>query len=1089
MRRIKFLLLALLVSVQGFAQDSPLSQRSIKSNHVQNKSFEAKRIHFTNHTTQNWNTLERLYTIEDLVIRENEHGIISNISQKVPLGQLQKEVNPTQGMTDFLKTVAGQTSIESAEEFELQNQEKDELGFTHAKYDRVISGIRVFGGEVILSSDRKGAIEARGQFFGTPSVSKQSMLSESNSISIGEKATEDHWHMNHSDARWALSAGEETVVELIWFEVNAELRKAYIVDVHPNYLEWIRIIIDAHSGKILRQYEKTCTVDGPKTANAKDLNNQSRKINTYQVGSNYYLIDASKSMFSSSRSTLPSNPEGAIWTLDAKNTDGSSVDQVTSSNNSWIDKSSVSAHYNSSQAFDYFKNTHGRNSINGSGGSMISVVNVTDENGLGLDNAYWNGKAMFYGNGRVGFKPLAGSQDVAGHEMTHGLVSSTANLEYYSQSGAINESMADVFGAMMDKEDWKMGEDVVKTNVFKSGALRDLSDPHNGGTNRNHNGYQPKKMSEYYAGEDDNQGVHINSGIPNYAFYLIASDIGTSKAEKIYYRALTRYLTSSSEFLDLRYAIVKAASDLHGGSGVEVSSIKSAFDEVEIFDPNSDGGSTGGGGSGDTIVLQTNPGTEFILSLDIDNFNSNSLYQSNTKGENFEALSTTKFRRKPSVLDDGSACFFVNTSKEIKRIDLKGTIKESVISPDVIWDNVAISKDGKRLAAVTENADSSIYVYDFESQKWKVFQLYNPTYTEGVNVGGVLYADAIEFDNTGQFVLYDARNLIKNPNGSDIDYWDIGLIRVWDISEDTWGDGKVEKLYNQLAKDVDIGNPTYSSNSPHIIAFDYIDKFSNEFAVLAKNTATGKTGTILNNTRLSYPDYSNDDKKMLFDARTQGGLEVVAVVDLRSDKISGTGTPLALIGDAKWGVWYADGSRTLLSSGKDLLSFGFPALDGAPKAEINGTTASITVPFGTDLSSLIPTFTTSSFSEASVGGSDQISGVTAQNYSNEILFKVTAQNLSTKTYRIKVEVESNTGIDPSKTHIPTIYPNPTTGLLHIHGLFDGGVLRVYDGMGKVLMESEIGKTATADLSFFRNGIYQVVISTKYSEVHRRIIKL
>ena len=110
-------------------------------------------------------------------------------------------------------------------------------------------------------------------------------------------------------------------------------------------------------------------------------------------------------------------------------------------------------------------------------------MNVPDEDdGSGLDNAYWNGKAMFYGNGATSFKPLAGAIDVAGHEMTHGVVQSTANLEYQGESGAINESIADIFGSMMDPADWLIGEDVVKPGAFPGGALRSLQDPHNGGT-------------------------------------------------------------------------------------------------------------------------------------------------------------------------------------------------------------------------------------------------------------------------------------------------------------------------------------------------------------------------------------------------------------------------------------------------------------------------------------------------------------------------------------------------------------------------------------------------------------------------------
>lgn len=133
-------------------------------------------------------------------------------------------------------------------------------------------------------------------------------------------------------------------------------------------------------------------------------------MNTYLKNGNYYLIDASRGMWAGG--TLPDDPKGAIWTVDAKNVspenDNFNIFHVTSSNNTWNAKGAVSAHYNGGIAYEYFKNTFGRNSINGSGGTIISVINVSENDGSGMDNAFWNGKAMFYGNGAQSFKPLAG---------------------------------------------------------------------------------------------------------------------------------------------------------------------------------------------------------------------------------------------------------------------------------------------------------------------------------------------------------------------------------------------------------------------------------------------------------------------------------------------------------------------------------------------------------------------------------------------------------------------------------------------------------------------------------------------------------
>ncbi|MCL4158875.1 UNVERIFIED_CONTAM: hypothetical protein GTU68_019114, partial [Idotea baltica] len=247
---------------------------------------------------------------------------------------------------------------------------------------------------------------------------------------------------------------------------------------------------------------------------------------------------------------------------------------ITSNDGTTWNPTAVSAHHNASICYDFYRTKFNRNSLNGKGGNIISVINITDEDGRGMDNAYWNGEFMGYGNGASGFKPLAGALDVAGHEMTHGVIENTARLEYRNQSGALNESFADIFGALIDRDDWTLGE-----------ALRSLENPNQGG--QNDPGYQPKNMSQYAYLRDtpseDNGGVHINSGIPNHAFYLFAT--GTSmnkdKAEAVYYHALNNYMTRTSQFVDLRLAVIQSAKDLYG-EGQEAAAAAAAFDQVGI---------------------------------------------------------------------------------------------------------------------------------------------------------------------------------------------------------------------------------------------------------------------------------------------------------------------------------------------------------------------------------------------------------------------------------------------------------------------------------------------------------------------------
>jgi Zn-dependent metalloprotease len=115
---------------------------------------------------------------------------------------------------------------------------------------------------------------------------------------------------------------------------------------------------------------------------------------------------------------------------------------------------------------------------------------------------------MWYGNGDQTFTELAGGLDVGGHEMTHGVIEQTANLEYQYESGALNESFADVFAVCIDRGDFKIGEDVVRPLTTTDGCLRNMQFPNSSTPS------QPKHVSEQYFGTQDNGGVHINSGIP-----------------------------------------------------------------------------------------------------------------------------------------------------------------------------------------------------------------------------------------------------------------------------------------------------------------------------------------------------------------------------------------------------------------------------------------------------------------------------------------------------------------------------------------------------------------------------------------------
>ena len=253
--------------------------------------------------------------------------------------------------------------------------------------------------------------------------------------------------------------------------------------------------------------------------------------------------------------------------------------------NAAFDAPAVDAHAYAAQTFDYYKNVHGRSSYDGNGAQLISTVHY----GRNYNNAFWSGSQMVYGDGDGStFIPLSGALDVIAHELTHAVTDTTADLVYQNESGAINESMSDIFGTLTEfhfnnNPDWLIGEDIY-TPGTAGDALRSMADPTLQG--------DPDHYSVRYTGTGDYGGVHINSGISNKAAYLLSNGgthygvsvagIGNDKTGKIFYRTLTQYLTPNSTFSQYRVASVQAATDLYGASSSEVSSVKAAFTAVGV---------------------------------------------------------------------------------------------------------------------------------------------------------------------------------------------------------------------------------------------------------------------------------------------------------------------------------------------------------------------------------------------------------------------------------------------------------------------------------------------------------------------------
>jgi len=242
--------------------------------------------------------------------------------------------------------------------------------------------------------------------------------------------------------------------------------------------------------------------------------------------------------------------------------------------------------------YDLYNEVFGRNSIDGNGMRLDSTVHYSRN----YDNAFWNGSQMVYGDGDGEiFQRFTKSIDVIGHELTHGVTQFTANLEYQDQPGALNESMSDVFGSLVkqkalnqtaDQADWLIGEGLFTPKV-KGVALRSMKAP---GTAYNDpvlgKDPQPAHMDKLYKGTQDNGGVHINSGIPNHAFYLAATEIGGyawEKAGKIWYTALTTRLKPDSNFADAAHITIEIAGQLYGADSPEQKAVSNAWQQVGVI--------------------------------------------------------------------------------------------------------------------------------------------------------------------------------------------------------------------------------------------------------------------------------------------------------------------------------------------------------------------------------------------------------------------------------------------------------------------------------------------------------------------------
>jgi Zn-dependent metalloprotease len=479
--------------------------------------------------------------------------------------------------------------------FILINTLSDQLGMTHYRFFQTYNGIPVENSMYVVHTRDNLITGLTGEivvdFADAVAVNPSPTITPSEAIQQAINSMRASKYMWEDPAREQMIKDESSnpsatyypTAKLVWYhsgeELNPErLTLAYKVDVFAmEPLKRQDIYIDASNGSVLGSADRLYHVDAVGTAAT--AYSGTVTIHSDLSGGTYKLRDNTK----------------GLGVVTVKSGGGN----YTSSSANWTltgqDQYALDAHYGVSSTWSFFYDNFGRNSIDNAGKQLKSYVNDP----LYTNNAAWDGSAMHFGKLSSGAGITA--IDVCGHELTHGVTQYTCNLNYSYQSGAINESLSDIMGkstqfyAKPSDINWKLSNDM---NWF----IRDMSNPNAYGQPDTYLG------TNWYTGSGDNGGVHYNSGVGNFMYYLLVNGgsgtndignaysvtgIGLTDAQQIIYRTQTVYLVSTSQYSDWRTACVSAASDLFGIGSNQVTQVQNAWYAVGIGLAGGSGGSCG----------------------------------------------------------------------------------------------------------------------------------------------------------------------------------------------------------------------------------------------------------------------------------------------------------------------------------------------------------------------------------------------------------------------------------------------------------------------------------------------------------------
>lgn len=485
--------------------------------------------------------------------------------------------------------------LSNNDELHVLKKENDALGFTHYRYQQFYKGVEVFGAQYLIHEKNNSLTSSNGKLAKGIEATTGSAIPPSQAIQkaitfIGAK--QYMWEINGNEQELKrikndVNATYFPTAKLVWFDkyftqVGGQYQLAYKVEVFAQQpLVKKDVFISATTGEILHSINKIHTTEVDGTAITKYAGTKSIKTDSVAVGQ-YRLREVSRGGGLETYNMQQGTNYGAA-------VDFTDTDNLWNNVNPQQDEAATDAHWSSEMTYDYYFTQHSRNSYDNAGTKLLSYVHYD----VDYANAFWDGLRMTYGDGDGTTYTALTSLDVCGHEITHGVTEYTANLIYQDESGALNESFSDVFGTAIEfygdptNADWFIGEDF----DVNGDGFRSMEDPNS----KNDPDTYLGNFWEFTAA--DNGGVHTNSGVQNYWFYLLSvggtgtndngysyslTGLGIDIAAAIAYRSLSVYLTQSSTYVDARLGSIQAAEDLYGACSNEVLETSKAWAAVGV---------------------------------------------------------------------------------------------------------------------------------------------------------------------------------------------------------------------------------------------------------------------------------------------------------------------------------------------------------------------------------------------------------------------------------------------------------------------------------------------------------------------------